>query len=97
MVLYKFLHLNLSARNHENYWSWSAGRLPDYSINFFQNYGQFASLGIFNMQQDFSKTGWASGLKLRQLIEDDEYTQITWLTFEQSLSDFPGVMQILSF
>ena len=45
---------------------------------------------FWTCQQDISKTIWARDLKLGQLMVDDE--QITWLTFEQMLPSFSGVV-----
>ena len=50
-------------------------RLPDFKnfILFFRSYGFFENLGILNFkQQDISETIRARGLKLAQLIGDDE-------------------------
>ena len=61
-------------------------------LNFYQLW-PFENLGI--CRQDISKTIWARGLKLGQLIGDDEY--ITWLNFKKKSPYFFGVMTLWKF
>ena len=52
--------------------------------------------GLFKIcQQDISKTIWARGLKLGQLIGDDE--KITWFNLKKKSPDFSGVMALWKF
>ena len=54
---------------------------------FFQIYGPLKIWAFKICQQDISKTIWATGLKLGQVIGDDEY--ITWLNLKKNHLLFP--------
>ena len=56
-------------------WGWWIGYLINFwtnSVEYFQSYSPLQKRAFQTCQQDFWKSIWARGLKLRWLIEDDE-------------------------
>ena len=72
MPLWKDLNKILPAIYLKKYFELGAWNFWTNYVKYFQSYGPLQKMGISNCQQDFSKSIWARGLKLGQLIEDGE-------------------------